>query len=234
MLGEPEQQLVARAGPVETGTERGGERPEDLGARRGRVGVPVVVRPVRLDERRRIVGDLAGARGPLAVRDQRGQFVGAPTPSASRLRRTSRRRSGRSRSPSSSANSSARSWSGCCPPTAGWSRCARRRSRCSRRRSTGPAPARRGPGPARSSVALRHGVQHVDASEQRGRAPVRDRRDLAGLALAAVERPAEHVGRTARRPPPSSPRSRWSSPGTRRRATGRPGGRSRSGRTAGR
>ena len=39
-----------------------------------------------------------------------------------------------------------------------------------------------------------HRVQYVDAAEQRGRAAVRDRRDLARLALAAVERTAQQVG----------------------------------------
>ena len=37
-------------------------------------------------------------------------------------------------------------------------------------------------------------VEDPDAAEQRRRAAVADRRDLAGLALAAVERAAEHVG----------------------------------------
>src|SRR5687768_2697877 len=44
-----------------------------------------------------------------------------------------------------------------------------------------------------SSGALLAGVQDVDAAEQRRRRAVRDRRDLARLALAAVERAAQQI-----------------------------------------
>src|SRR5580698_4187599 len=48
-----------------------------------------------------------------------------------------------------------------------------------------------------SSARFLTGVEHVDPAHQHRRAPVRDRGHLAGLALAAVERAAQHPGRLA-------------------------------------
>src|SRR5690606_10344721 len=45
-----------------------------------------------------------------------------------------------------------------------------------------------------SPATLLNGVENADAAEQRGRAAVAHRGHLPGLALAAVERAAEHVG----------------------------------------
>src|SRR5690606_38213008 len=56
-----------------------------------------------------------------------------------------------------------------------------------------PRSSPRGAPPARSLARLLQGVEDVDAAEQRRRAAVADRRDLPRLALAAVERAAQHV-----------------------------------------
>src|SRR5208282_1385165 len=56
------------------------------------------------------------------------------------------------------------------------------------------APARRHPAAAAPSLlSLLSRVEDPDAAHEHRRAPVAYRRDLAGLALAAVERAAEHV-----------------------------------------
>src|SRR6266516_6685677 len=47
---------------------------------------------------------------------------------------------------------------------------------------------------ARSCFAFLNGVEHPHLAEERGRGTVADRRDLARLALAAVEGAAEYVG----------------------------------------
>ena len=65
--------------------------------------------------------------------------------------------------------------------------------------------------PARSPSRLLAGVQHPHAAHEHRRAPVRHRRHLTRLALAAVERTAEHPGRLRRPRPPWRPRSRSSS-----------------------
>ena len=83
-----------------------------------------------------------------------------------------------------------------------------------------------------SVTRLLHGVEDADAAEQGGRGAVAGRGHLAGLGLAAVEGAAAVERRPARRPPPSSARSRSSSPGRPRRAAARRAGRSRCGRTA--
>src|SRR5690606_34122021 len=56
-----------------------------------------------------------------------------------------------------------------------------------------PQSSPRGAPPARSLARLLQGVEDVDAAEQRRRAAVADRRYLPRLALAAVERAAQHV-----------------------------------------
>src|SRR5690606_13353543 len=83
-------------------------------------------------------------------------------------------------------------WSACCPRTAGWPWTARRPAPRSRRPWRAPEPSPPSPGEALS--ALLNGVEDPDVPEQRRRAAVAHRRDLPLLALAAVERAAQHIG----------------------------------------
>ena len=201
---KPNSSRPAAARPAERLAERRGEVGEHVDRR-----WPRAARPSRRVRRRR----RPAARRPRPVRRPRaaglarghqiGDVVEVDAGRGRRRRRPcpSRRRSWRSTVTSARLHHAV-GGQACCSPSAGsprscsldqhdaavgaWTARSARSTSC-RARVVGHCPA--------SS----HGVEDADAAEQRRRAAVADRRDLARLALAAVERAAEHVGLAGRR-----------------------------------